>query len=201
MWIQKAFSGFLVTVTLSLLSSAAAQESDSDAAQPKERRISVVHAQFGNNCAGYLYVSQVSLRYKVLAPANYRNHSFQIQRSEITALQPWVVMGQQQNVTEIKTAHATYHFWVLPKGTDPVAARGQNLNTIAAPAEKLIAAIRDPESGLNQSASKPTASDDDGGTASSTNGHADSESPGARGKTSGKRGQPSDGDSTSASSS
>src|ERR1700680_2166909 len=153
---QRPFSGFLATAILSSVVSVAsyvtAQDDNPNSTHPKERRISVVHAHFGTNCAGYLYVSQESVRYEALAPENFKNHSFQIRRAEITALQPWVLMGQVQNLTEIKTAHATYHFWVLPRGTDPAIARTGNLNAIAAPAEKLIAAIRDPESGLEPAA-------------------------------------------------
>jgi hypothetical protein len=147
MHVQKALSGLRATVLLSLVACAMGQvaaQDDSDQAQPKQRRVSVVHVHLGDNCAGYLYITEEGLRYKVLAPANYKNDSFQIRRDEITALQPYVFMGQQQNITEIKTAHGTYHFWVLPKGTDPVAARSQNMNSVAAPAAKLIEAIRDP---------------------------------------------------------
>ena len=177
---QRPFS-FLTKAILCLVAFAAsyatAEDDNPSSAHPTERRISVVHAHFGSNCAGYLYVSQESVRYEALAPENYKNHSFQIRRAEIISLQPWVLMGQVQNVTEIRTAHATYHFWVLPKGTDPAIARTGNLNAIAAPAEKLIAAIRDPEGGL-QSAAPPSAQAD-----------ADTASPVARSQTSDKNRQ------------
>src|SRR5215469_6485620 len=134
MHMQRAFSGFLATVVLSLLACAtgyaAVQQNDSAEAHPKELKFNVVHVHFGNNCAGHLYVSPQSLRYKALVPENYKNHSFEIQRSEITALQPWVLMGQAQNVAEIKTAHATYHFWLLHKDADLNTARTSNLNEI-----------------------------------------------------------------------
>jgi len=197
MRMQRVFSGFLARVILSLLvcatGYAAVQENESGPAHTKERRISVVHAHFGNNCAGYLYVSQESLRYEVLAPENYKNHSFQIRRSEITALQPWVVMGQTLNVAEIKTAHATYHFWVLPKGTDPTTARSSNLNVTAAPAEKLIAAIRDPENGGKPPASKQPASGAEAGSVPPANTNADADANAASTAaptTSGKHRQP-----------
>jgi hypothetical protein len=171
----------------------AAQENDSGPEQTKARRISVVHSHAAGNCAGYLYVTQESLRYKVLAPENNKNHSFQIQRSEITALRPWVLMGQPTNLTEIKTANATYHFWVLPKGTDPTAARNTNLNVTAAPPEKLIAAIRDPENGGKAPTSKQPASDADAESAPPANANANADgnaaSTGAR-ATSTKRRQP-----------
>ncbi|HYL63790.1 MAG TPA: hypothetical protein VE077_14315, partial [Candidatus Methylomirabilis sp.] len=102
---QRVLSGFLVTAVLILLACvtvcAAAQENDSGPAQARERRFAVVHVHFGNNCAGYLYVSKESVRYEALVPENYKNHSFQIPRAAITALQPWIVMGQPQNVAEI----------------------------------------------------------------------------------------------------
>ena len=157
MHLQRALTGLRAIVLLSLLAGAMGQvaaQDDSDQAQPKQRRVSVVHVHLGDNCAGYLYITEEGLRFKVLAPEDYKSHSFQIRRDEITALQPWVFQGQQQNITEIKTAHATYHFWVLPKGTDPVGARGQNMNAVAAPAAKLIEAIRDPFGGAQPTAAK-----------------------------------------------
>ncbi|HTC93772.1 MAG TPA: hypothetical protein VK699_10005 [Terriglobales bacterium] len=187
MQIQRAFSRFLITVILTLPCAAvyaAAQENNSGPAQAGERRFSVVHVHFGNNCAGYLYVSQGSVRYEALVPANYKNHSFQIQRAAITGVQPWVLMGQRQNVTEIKTARSTYHFWLLPEGTDLNTGRSSNLNTIAAPADDLIAAIRNPENGSNA----------DGGTGQQAEGNSDADtdgdSPVARNQASAKRGQP-----------
>lgn len=163
MEIQKLVSGLWVTViSISLpcvVAHAASQEKDSRAAPEKERRFSVVHAHFGNNCAGYLYVSQEFVRYKALVPENYQNHSFELKRSEITALGPWVLMGQPQNLAEIKTAHAAYHFWLLRKGTDLNTARSSNLNTVAAPVEELIAALRDPERALERAAAKVAAQD------------------------------------------
>jgi len=179
MRMQRVFSGFLLTVVLSLLvcatEYAASQEDNSGAAHSNERRLSVVHSHAAGSCAGYLYVSQETLRYEVLAPENNKNHSFQIRRSEITALRPWVLMGQTLNVTEIKTARATYHFWVLPKGTDPATARTSNLNVTAAPAEKLIAAIRDPEIGGKPTTSEQPASDAAAAPAAPANGNADAD--------------------------
>ena len=129
---------------------ASAQERFPSPAQGNERRFSVVHAHVGNNCAGYLYVSQQSVRYDAMVPPNFKDHSFQIQRAEILALQPWILMGQPQNIVEIKTARGNYHFWVLPDGMDLGTARGRNLNLIAAPAADLIAAVRNPEAALTK---------------------------------------------------
>ena len=191
MQMQRAFLGFLVAIILTSLP-CAAQENDST--QASQLRFRVVHAHFGNNCAGYLFVSPESVRYEALVPDNYKNHSFQIERSAITALQPWVLMGQVQNIVEIKTAHATYHFWVLHKGADLNTARSGNLNAVAAPAERLIAAIRDPEGTLKQVASKAPAPDANAGSAAAAGGHpdadADGASPAARSKAPAKRGPP-----------
>jgi hypothetical protein len=116
MHLQRVLPG-LVIVALALLhcanALAIAQDTDSNRPRPGEMRFHVVHAHLSGNCAGYFYVSQESVRYTAVVPENYKNHSFEIPRAEITALQQWVLMGQAQNVVEIKTAHATYHFWLL----------------------------------------------------------------------------------------
>jgi hypothetical protein len=197
MQVQRASSGFLVTVILTLLPCATvfanAQQNDSSLAQANERRVSVVHVHFGNNCAGYLYVSPESVRYEALVPANYKNHSFEIQRAAITGLQPWILMGQAQNIVEIKTAHATYHFWALPMGTDLNTARSSNLNTIAAPAEELIATIRNPESAAKTTASKAPAPHPEAGTKpamENVDASADGPAGVARNEISAKRSQP-----------
>src|SRR5215472_15345928 len=191
MQMQRAFLGFpiIATIILTFLP-CMAQESDSGTAQAKPLRFRVVHTHFGNNCAGYLFVSQESVRYEAVVPDNYKNHSFQIERAAITALQPWVLMGQVQNIVEIKTARAAYHFWVLPKGTDLNAARTSNLSAIAAPAEKLIAAIRDPESMLKQVAAKAPAPDAAARSAANPDAGANAASPAARSRTSASRSQP-----------
>jgi hypothetical protein len=197
MQMQRAFLGFGATITVAIIlpllpraAQAQVQDNDSTPAQAKQLRFRVVHTHFGNNCAGYLFVSQESVRYEALVPDNYKNHSFQIERAAITALQPWVLMGQVQNIVEIKTARATYHFWVLPKGTDLNAARTSNLSAIAAPAEKLIGAIREPERMLQQVAAKAPAPDAGAGSAANPDAGANAPSPAARSRTSASRGQP-----------
>lgn len=158
MKMQRTLSGLLATLILTFLPcvtvQSVAQGNDSAAAKPLKRRFSVVHVHLSDNCAGYLYVTEDSVRYKALVPKGYQSHSFEIQRAEITTLQPWVLRGQKKNIVEIKTAQATYHFWLLPKERDLNTAPSSNLDAIAAPAEKLIAAIRNPESGIKQSSSK-----------------------------------------------
>jgi hypothetical protein len=205
MQMQRLFLGFLVpiivtiivTIILPLLPCIAQdQDNDSSPAQGKQLRFRVVHTHFGNNCAGYLFVSQESVRYEALVPDNYKNHSFQIQRAAITAVQPWILMGQVQNIVEIKTARATYHFWVLRRGTDLNAARSSNLNAIAAPAKKLIAAIRDPKSMLQQVAAKAPAPDADAGSAANADAGGNAPSAAAH-KTSARRSQPAAGGASS----
>ena len=198
---QRALSGLFARTILAFLAlltcatvQAKAQENDAGPPQPREWRFSVVHAHFGNNCAGYLYVSQESVRYEALVPANYKNHSFQIQRAEITSLQPWVLMGQVQNVAEIKTARATYHFWLLRKEADLNAARSSNLNLVAAPAQALIAAIRNPQSLHRRAASRTSAGDEDARSEAppgeESGGDAGAASPRARNDASARRGAP-----------
>ena len=154
MRMPRKFFPFAFAIALTLLPGAniraAAQNNsgDSHPTRPTTLAFSVVHVHFANNCAGLLYVNREKVRYQVLAPENSKNHSFEIERSAITAVQPWVVMGRPQNIVEIRTAQATYHFWVLRKGADPVAARTSNLSQIADPAEKLISGLQDPDAML-----------------------------------------------------
>ena len=163
MRMQRDASRFLAAGVLFLLACAAghaaAAQNDSDKPQANELRFRVAHHHPDGACAGYLYVSQEKVGYKVVAPNEYQKHSFEIGRAEITVLQPWLVKGQTRNLVEIKTAHASYHFWLLPKNADLQAAPGSDLNHAALPAEKLIAAIRNPEVQLKRAAAKPTASD------------------------------------------
>jgi hypothetical protein len=193
---QRTLSGILVAVVLTLLPRATVyartQGNVSSSVQAQELRFAVVHAHFGNNCAGYLYVSQESVRYEEAVPGNYKNHSFQIPHAAITAVQPWILLGQPQNVVEIKAAQATYHFWVLPMGADLNSARSSNLNLIAAPAQELIAAIRNPKRALEQTVAKatvPVAGTERGSTENS-DATADGASTVARNKSSAKRGLP-----------
>jgi hypothetical protein len=116
-----------------------------------EMRFPVAHAHFGGVCRGYLSVGPSSVRYAVVQPDKDKNHSFQILRSEITALHPWILGGQAQNIAEIRTSHATYHFWLLRNDAE-VNAGGLFNGNAAAPAATLIAAIRDPASAQSQAA-------------------------------------------------
>ena len=99
---QRALSGFLAAFLLGMLfgatAPAIAQENDSLKPRSGELRFKVVHVHLSGNCAGYFYVSRDAVRYKAVVPENSASHSFEIRREEITALQPWVLMGQPQNL-------------------------------------------------------------------------------------------------------
>ena len=75
-------------------------------------RLTVAHQHFGSWCVGYLYVNAREVWYEVGGPERYKNHAFRIERSQIIARQ-WVVMGQPQNVAELKFERSIYHFWLL----------------------------------------------------------------------------------------
>ena len=102
-------------------------------------RLTVAHGHFGNWCLGYLYVNPDEVWYEVAGPANYRDHAFRSPRLQITARQ-WVLMGQPQNVTEIKSGRSTYHFWLL--GDQDVASIPAAFpQQIALPFQFLVAVI------------------------------------------------------------
>ena len=103
-------------------------------------RLTVAHQHFGSWCLGYLYVDPDEVRFEVVKPERYKDHAFRVQRSQIT-MREWVVMGQPQNVSEIKFGRATNHLWLLP---DLDLASVPNLpmpQSIALPFQYLIAVI------------------------------------------------------------
>jgi CHAT domain-containing protein/tetratricopeptide (TPR) repeat protein len=94
----------------------AAQRQAVPAAPPADSRtvrLTVAHQHFGSWRLSYLYVNPDEVWYAVARPDRYKDHAFRVQRSQITARQ-WTVMGQPQNVTEIKFGSLTYHLWLLP---------------------------------------------------------------------------------------
>lgn len=111
------------------------------AAQTDEMRFPVAHVHFGSVCRGFLYVSSSSVRYEAVQQTKDKNHSFQLSRSEIAGVQPWIVAGRAQNVAEIRTSRAIYHFWVLGNDVD-VQSGGLFNGGSAAPAATLIAAMQ-----------------------------------------------------------
>jgi hypothetical protein len=123
------------------------------------QRFPVVHLHVGTWCMGYLYVSaDGGVRYEVVRPEKDKRHSFQLQRSEMKALQLWNLMGQIQNIVEIKAAHANYHFYLLQSEADLDPAQRWSIDK-AAPATTLLSAISNPGSAAAQAsgAASPTA--------------------------------------------
>lgn len=90
---------FLLCVSCTV---AAAQQT---AAPANEVRFPVAHAHTASWCMGYLYLSPDSIRYEVIRPDKDKKHSFRISRSDITAVQQWILLGTPEKATEIKTAH------------------------------------------------------------------------------------------------
>jgi hypothetical protein len=114
-----------------------------DTAQGTEARYPVAHVHFGGVCKGYLYIGPNSVRYAVVRPDKDKNHSFQISRLELAGVEPWILLGKPQNITEFRTSRAIYHFWLLPNDAD-VNSGGLFNGNAAAPAATLIAAIQNP---------------------------------------------------------
>jgi hypothetical protein len=106
-------------------------------------RFPVAHLHIGTWCMGYFYVTEEGIRYEVVGPEKYKGHSFQLQRSEMKAVQPWNLMGQLQNIAEIKAARANYHFYLLQSEADLDPARRWSPAS-AAPATTLLTAIANP---------------------------------------------------------
>ena len=113
----------------------------SPSSEAGEARYPVAHAHFGTVCRGFLYVGSNSVRYEVVQPAKDKNHSFQVPRSEILGVQPWIMAGREQNIAEIRTARAVYHFWLLRSDGD-VDSGGIFNGGSAAPASTLIGALQ-----------------------------------------------------------
>ncbi|HXP86089.1 MAG TPA: hypothetical protein VN841_15295 [Bryobacteraceae bacterium] len=123
-------------------------------AQAGEARFPVAHFHFGTVCRGFLYVSSNGVRYEVVQPVKDRNHSFQISRGELTAVQPWIVAGRMQNIAEIRTARAVYHFGLLPSDGEVNSGGVFNANS-AGPAATLVAALQNPSGGSSLAAKRP----------------------------------------------
>lgn len=106
-------------------------------------RFPVAHMHIGTWCMGYLYVTPDELRYEVVAPDKDKAHSFQLKRSDLKAVQPWNLFGQVQNIAEIKTSHANYHFYLLRSDADLALGRQWRVANAAA-ATTLLSAILNP---------------------------------------------------------
>jgi hypothetical protein len=113
------------------------------AAAANELRLPVAHLHVGTWCMGYLSISADELRYEVVHPDKDKAHSFQLKRSDIRAVQPWNLLGQVQNIAEIKAGRSNYHFYLLQSDADLAPGRRWNVNN-AGPATTLISAILNP---------------------------------------------------------
>ena len=119
------------------------------AATEPEVRFPVAHAHMGSWCMGYLYISAGGLRYEVIRPDKDKNHGFRISRSDLTAVQQWMFLGTLEEATEIKTARAVYHFWLMPNENDLQPGQPSLFNPRdAADPGTLMTALRDPSSVL-----------------------------------------------------
>jgi hypothetical protein len=118
-------------------------EAQVNPAAGSESRFAVVHAHAASQCIGYLFVSANRIRYEVAQPETDRKDSFDLARTEITAVGQWILLGVPQNAVEIRTAHGNYHFWLLPDNADVrnTAPRQWNVRN-AVPVSPLIAALQ-----------------------------------------------------------
>jgi hypothetical protein len=153
---EKRGFGFIiaaVTVFVACCPFLAAQPAQGVAAQPSQAiRFPVAHQHLSSWCFGYLYIDQDSVWYEVLKPANDKKHEFKIKRSELQAVGRWnyfnsqTMAWTQKNAVEVKFGKSTYHFWWLPEDQVTMGIPYQPDPPDAAPAETLIAAIRNPAS-------------------------------------------------------
>lgn len=147
--VPTAFLAIAIPLLFVTRTIAAAQQT---APLASEVRFPVAHAHTGSWCMGYLYISADSIRYEVIRPDKDKKHSFRISRSDLTAVQQWILLGTPEKATEIKTAHAVYHFWWMPNENDLQPGQPSIFNPRdAADPSTLIAAVRDPSTVLSGS--------------------------------------------------
>jgi len=119
------------------------------AADNPGQRFPVAHAHFGSWCVGYLSLASDSIRYDVVWPDRDKAHSFHLLRSDMTTVRQWMFGNQAINAVEIRTAHATYHFYLMQSEADLRQDRHPKWRpTEAAASSTLIAAL--------QGAARPT---------------------------------------------
>ncbi|HKD07463.1 MAG TPA: CHAT domain-containing protein [Bryobacteraceae bacterium] len=106
-----------------------------------EVRIAVAHQHVGSWCVGYLHIDGDDVWYEVVKPARYQDHAFRVQRSQITTLRQWVLLGQPQNATEMKYGNATYHFWLLADQDISHAPQVELQTPVTLPYQVLISLI------------------------------------------------------------
>lgn len=107
-------------------------------------RFAVAHEHEGSWCLGWLYVTPEFVEYVVGQPPGGA-HSFRIKRSEVLSLTSWTVKGQATNALEMKTEHATYHFWWLANERDVQTGKPYQWSPPdVAPPDTIVRIIRDP---------------------------------------------------------
>jgi len=108
-----------------------------------ESRYAVTHSHTISQCVGYLYVSPTRIRFEVIQPALDKGHSFDLLRSDFTAIQLWTLLGTPLNAVELKTARNNYHFSLLPDNADLANIPSKQWNLAnALPANTLLAALK-----------------------------------------------------------
>jgi hypothetical protein len=121
------------------------------AADAQEVRFAVAHQHAMSWCYGYLYVSPDKVRYEVVQPQSNRNHSFEAQRTEVTVRQ-WVLMGQPQDVIELKVKGVIYHMrWLKNEAEVNTAGSKRVRPPDSAAPDTLISTIQNPGAASAQS--------------------------------------------------
>jgi CHAT domain-containing protein len=136
-------------------------------------RLAVAHQHVGSYCLGHLHINANEVWYEVVKPARYQDHAFRVQRSQI-AVRQWILLGQPQNATEIKSGRTTYHFWLLGDQDLAHTPSVELQQPVAMPFQYLISAIQrggnPPETANPKPATLPPPVWLGGGNASATSG-------------------------------
>ena len=121
------------------------------AADTHEVRFAVAHQHAMSWCYGYLYVSADKVRYEVVQPQSNRNHSFEAPRTEVTVRQ-WVLLGQPQDVIELKVKGVIYHMrWLKNEAEVNTAGSKRMRPPDSAAPDTLISTIQNPGAASAQS--------------------------------------------------
>jgi len=74
-------------------------------------RIPVGHQHGGSLCFGYLYFSRRSIRYEVLHPDRFKEHSFESPLSDVVVAREWTFLGMEAGQAEFKLRDGrVFHF-------------------------------------------------------------------------------------------
>jgi hypothetical protein len=136
-----AISSLLLSV--SLLAQQAPPPPTNVTGDPTSLLLPVAHSHFGSWCMGYLTITPEGVRYEPVGSQGRNGHSFQLNRSDVTYLNYWMIAGQLINAVEIRTARAVYHFWLLQSPADALSVRQPSWKPVeAAPADSLLVSLR-----------------------------------------------------------